>query len=36
MRDGRRVFAGDEQRKGNDDFYDDDVSITMEGPNQIT
>ena len=33
MRDGRRLFAGDEQRKGECDFFDDDASISMEGEN---
>jgi hypothetical protein len=33
MRDGRRLFAGNEQRKGDGDFYDDDASISMEGQN---
>ena len=33
MRDGRRLFAGNEQRKGDGDFYDDDASISMEGLN---
>ena len=31
MRDGRRLFAVDEQRKGDGDFFDDDASISMEG-----
>jgi hypothetical protein len=31
MRDGRRLFAGDEQRKGDFDFYNDDSSLSMEG-----
>ena len=35
MRDGRRLFAGNEQRKGDGDFYDDDASISMEGLNNI-
>ena len=31
MRDGRRLFAGDEQRKGDCDFYNDDSAVSMEG-----
>ncbi len=31
MRDGRRLFAGDEQRKGDCDFYNDDSYLSMEG-----
>ena len=31
MRDGRRLFAGDEQRIGDCDFYNDDSAVSMEG-----
>jgi hypothetical protein len=33
MRDGRRLFAGNEQRKGDGDFYDEDAAISMEDLN---
>ncbi len=31
MRDGRRLFAGDEQRKGDWDFFNENSAISMEG-----
>ncbi len=31
MRDGRRLFTGDEQRKDDCDFFNEDSAISMEG-----